>query len=398
MIEEHENENEAREKDIMEKVRDIANSIHKSISVKVDYPSNHTNKRLPILDTEMWIEEIGVNGTMRHQILYSYYEKDMSSKYLIHKNSALSNQSKINILVNDLVRVMKNTSLRVNGEEKRTNIQHYMNKMQFSGYEKDERIKVYKRAKKIFEGRIEKSEVYPHKNKFSKIKEQTREKLQQKKAWYAKRKYKSVFYVDTTPNNHLAKQCQQILDKCEVPIKVMEKTGESIKKLLVKSNPFKDKDKNCNDQRCAVCLSDSKINCRARDVVYENYCEHHLTCQGKYDGETAHPIKERFKEHLDDYRLRPQTSAMHEHSVEKHDGQKVNFKVKILGVCPGDALLRQCMEAVSIRDTKPIMNGREEWGTTNNKQHQTNKPNTLKKTKDTVIPNANVNENTMTSL
>ena len=48
-----------------------------------------------------------------------------------------------------------------------------------------------------------------------------------------------VFDVDATPNSHLAKQCQQVLDKCDVPIKVIEKTGEAICNLLVKSNPFK---------------------------------------------------------------------------------------------------------------------------------------------------------------
>ena len=38
-------------KKIMEKLQDVANSIHESISVKVDYPSNHENQRLPILAT-----------------------------------------------------------------------------------------------------------------------------------------------------------------------------------------------------------------------------------------------------------------------------------------------------------------------------------------------------------
>ena len=87
-IDESEVDKEAKERRIMERIKLIANSIHKSISVKVDYPSNHPNKRLPILDTEMWIEKIEVNGVMKHQILYSYYEKEMSSKYLIHKTSA----------------------------------------------------------------------------------------------------------------------------------------------------------------------------------------------------------------------------------------------------------------------------------------------------------------------
>ena len=144
----------------------------------------------------------------------------------------------------------------------------------------------------------------------------------------------------------------------------------------------------CNDPKCNVCLSGCKINRRARDVVYENYCEYYPTCQGKYDGETADSIKERFKEHLDDYRLRRQKSSMHAHSVEKHNGEKVNFKVRVLGVCSGDALLRQCMEAVVIRDTKPTMDGREEWGTTNNSmQHRTKQSITLNKKRQIATSN-----------
>ena len=54
---------------------------------------------------------------------------------------------------------------------------------------------------------------------------------------------------------------------------------------------------------------------------------------------------------------------MRKHEEEKHEGEHVEFKVRILGSCPGDALLRQCMEAVVIRDKKPSMNGRAEWGT-----------------------------------
>ena len=46
----------------------------------------------------------------------------------------------------------------------------------------------------------------------------------------------------------------------------------------------------------------------------------------------------------------------------------MEFKVKILGSCPGDALLRQCMEAVSIRQECPSLNGRAEWGAGNGKQ------------------------------
>ena len=85
----------------------------------------------------------------------------MLSKYLIHKKSALSNQSKINLLINDLVRVMKNTSLKVGDDEMQSNLQHFMNKMQFSRYKKDKRIKVYQKAKRSFEENLRTSEIYP---------------------------------------------------------------------------------------------------------------------------------------------------------------------------------------------------------------------------------------------
>jgi hypothetical protein len=194
----------------------------------------------------------------------------------------------------------------------------------------------------------------------------TREKVQQKKTWFKNGKYKSVFYIDATKDGQLAKECQKILNRCEVPIKVMEKTGDSIKRLLTKSNPFKMG--NCDDPNCPVCLRECGINCRANGVVYQNYCVHHETCDGRYTGETADIIKGRFTEHLDDARLRPNSSAMRKHAVEKHNGESVEFKVKILGSCPGDALLRQCMESVSIRDENPQLNERAEWGAGNGNQ------------------------------
>ena len=97
---------------------------------------------MPILDTKMWLDEVEVRGMMRHQMLYTYYEKEMSNKYVLHKESAISRGSKINILVNELLRVMRNTSLRVQQQERNKHVQHFINKMQFSGYDQEERVQV----------------------------------------------------------------------------------------------------------------------------------------------------------------------------------------------------------------------------------------------------------------
>ena len=292
----------------------------------------------------------------------------MSSKHVLHKESAISRGSKINILVNELLRVMRNTSLRVQQEEKDKHIQHFINKMQFSGYNQEDRVQVYQKAKRKFEEKTRGREVYPHVDKATRMKESTREKVQKRKEWFKQGKYKGVFYVDATPGGSLAKECQKVLDRCDIPIKTMEKTGDSIKKLLTKSNPFKPN--NCGDPSCPVCTRDCKINCRSSDVVYQNYCVHRDSCGGEYDGETSDIIRDRFKEHLDDARLRPETSYMQKHIEEHHNGEQVEFKVKILGSCPGDAMLRQCMEAVMIRDKNPSMNSRAEWGTRRGRQRR----------------------------
>ena len=97
---------------------------------------------MPILDTKMWLEELEIGGEKKHQILYSYYEKAMSSKHVLHKESAISRGSKVNILVNELLRVMRNTSLRVQQQERDKHIQHFINKMQFSGYNQEDRMQV----------------------------------------------------------------------------------------------------------------------------------------------------------------------------------------------------------------------------------------------------------------
>ena len=88
---------------------------------------------MPILNTKMWLEEVEAIGIMRHQILYSYYEKEMPSKHLLHRKSAISRGSKINILVNELLRVMRNTWVPQQERDKLE--QHFINKMQFSRYD-----------------------------------------------------------------------------------------------------------------------------------------------------------------------------------------------------------------------------------------------------------------------
>ena len=119
-------ESENKEKETMNKIKEIGNTIHPTIQIKVDYPSNNENNRLPVLDTEQWIETVTINGIEKPQILHSHYMKPMSNKYVVHKESAMSQKSKINILTADLIRIMRNISELCKPEEREIKIQHYI--------------------------------------------------------------------------------------------------------------------------------------------------------------------------------------------------------------------------------------------------------------------------------
>ena len=135
----------------MKNVQQIANTIHPSISVTIDFPLNNKNGRLPVLDLEMWIEKVNIDNENKHQILHSHYMKPISSKHVKNKTSALTLQSKMNILVADLLRIMRNISPSCNKTERTIHNQHFLHRMQYSGYNMNDRISVYRRAMKKYE-------------------------------------------------------------------------------------------------------------------------------------------------------------------------------------------------------------------------------------------------------
>ena len=106
---------------------------------------------MPFLDLELWIGMVEVDGSMKQQILYFHYMKPMANKYILNNRSALSATTKNNILVADLVRIMRNVSLQCPESERQKHVQHFIKRMQFLGYHQRERVKAYNKAKRRFE-------------------------------------------------------------------------------------------------------------------------------------------------------------------------------------------------------------------------------------------------------
>ena len=82
--------------------------------------------RLPTLSFECWSENTGV----RH----NYYEKDMRSLVLMHKQSSQSEQFKYIILVNELQRCFHKLDKDMNLEEKIEIVDHYSHQLSNLGY------------------------------------------------------------------------------------------------------------------------------------------------------------------------------------------------------------------------------------------------------------------------
>ena len=64
-----------------------------------------------------------------------------------------------------------------------------------------------------------------------------------------------------------------------------------------------------------------------------------------------------------------QTSFIYDHLCEFHNGEIPLLKIEILGKYPGDPGLRQATEAVSIRRSKPKMNGKKRMNCDQEQRH-----------------------------
>jgi type III secretory pathway component EscV len=153
---------------------------------------------------------------------------------------------------------------------------------------------------------------------------------------------KAVLYVPYTPNSELAKELRKVEEVMEkmsgMRMKVVEKAGIQLKRILVKTNPWAGTD--CQREDCLVCLTRQETGegrgktCSKRNILYETWFE---TCQDrdkqkameegrdpeniplhKYIGESSRSSYLRGKNHIDDARLMSSGSHMLKHFLDQH--------------------------------------------------------------------------------
>ena len=347
---------EEAEEETVVKIREIADGIATFIQMKEDASHRHQDKKLPLLDVKVWI---GKDKIGRYKILHEHYMKEVASRALIWSTSAHGQTMKENVMVNEVLRVLRNCSEHLEWEMVAKHLTYFMRRMQFSGYDQKTRHKVLTRALEKHTVRQESKVKSGRERGIGRAVIRTKRGSSKKHEWYRQKgKYDTFMMIDPTPGGELKKQIQRAARKNKVKVKVIERVGTTVKRLLQRSRPFRRN--KCTRTDCIPCKTDSEIDCRTRGCAYSIVCEE---CERIYRGQTGRSIYERCKEHEDDYKNQMDKCPIWRHSILCHDKQRFSYKIRIEGKCFGKPSRRLITESVLIDElsAEQTMNSKKEW-------------------------------------
>ena len=355
----------------------IGNSIDASIKLETDSPSKHRDGKMPLLDVKVWIEESKEknqteeeNNSERNNegnsrsIMYEHYRKEMASKMTIHARSAIPHKQQQNILTQEVIRILKNCSQALPWETKVKHLEDLSLRMQYSGHNKQMRKTVVNSGLSAYR-KMEENQakgITPlHRKRQWKSKEREKMKRVKKETWYQKGGYESTIFIPATPDGELRKRMQRKISETDMRIKVIEKTGNTLRRNLHKTSITGKTE--CDDVKCPICTTSKKKGmCRKEGVTYEIEC---CKCGDKYIGETGRSARARTLEHMNDLRMKKESSVLWRHCREEHNGETESFKCNVRSVYGQDATLRQIAEAVDIRREGARINNKTEWNNIN---------------------------------
>ena len=343
-------------------IKSIGNEIHKSIQLTCDTPSANEDGKVPILDLKCWIGK-GRDG--RQYVLHEHYMKKMSSRLVLHRQAAMSIRSKRTILTQQCLRIILNCSEELEDEVRNGHLSYFMARMQASGYDQEFRLEVLKSAKKAYEKLKEREReggVLHRPRNLQRI-SRKKEKKEKKKSWYDNEKYEAVMFVPATPGSELQLKLQETVNKTSIKMKIVERAGKKIVRMLQRNDPFKTK--RCpRPGRCLVCSGSKPGGCRDNGVTYRINCED--DCEFEYTGQTNQNGYTRGERHMQEYRQHYEKSALWKHSANEHNGDQRRFQMEIVDRVRNDATKRQILEAIRMQriPEEHQMNSKSEWRTT----------------------------------
>ena len=114
-----------------ELIRQSLNLIYPFLNFTIESEEDFPDRRLPTLDFKLWVREDNV-------VLFTFFEKPTSSNQMLHRNTALSENTKMATLNAEVVRRMLNVSEELPIEERVQVLDRVAQKLTNSGYNKNE--------------------------------------------------------------------------------------------------------------------------------------------------------------------------------------------------------------------------------------------------------------------
>ena len=329
---------------------EIANSVCDFIKVTVDCPSLHSDGFMPILDTQVKIQD--------NKCIYKFYKKKVANPLLMLESSAMPRKVKRNTLVQEGIRRLRNTSRELPWSVKAEILSEFSHKMMLSGYNEKFRLEIIQSAVRGYDRQCDASDrgIKPlYRPREFQAEERRKSKLLSKTSWY--RPASAVCFIPATPGAELSNIIQNIVteesSRLGLTAKIIETGGKSLKQHLVRQDLT-----GCFYPDCYLCECGDKGASHTRSGAhYSGIC---LICkdnnkQARYDGETGKSAYYRSTiGHKKDIIDKNEKNAFAKHLINFHPdkvGDTAAFKLKVESTHK-KCLERQVSEGIHIVNSK----------------------------------------------
>ena len=140
----------AADKRTMTEMLKMGNTLHPMIQLTGDCPSSNDTGKMPLLDTQVWVEG--------NKVLYEHYRKPVANPLVMLQMSAMPGDMKRTVLTQEVVRVRKNISLELPWETTVRHLNDFSERMRLSGYDESYRYQVIKSGVEGFDKMLKEQE------------------------------------------------------------------------------------------------------------------------------------------------------------------------------------------------------------------------------------------------
>jgi hypothetical protein len=267
----------------------IANSVCPEIQMTFDVPSLHKNKKLPVLDLDIWI---GMSESGHQTVRHTFYKKSVSSPYTILERSAISASVKRNTHLQEALRRMKCCDSSAPWIDRAFHLSGWCNMLRISGYNVRYRFNILKGAILRYEEMRRLESVGEIENYYRNRKQMTQATIMKggkasASTWFMRGETTSVLGTAATPASSLRDKLQEMLNTIPVAgggrTKAIEASGAPIYLGLKKTDPFASEGCDYGDPECIV---DSKTSCSSMAACYRIVCSM-CECEGNSTNTTV---------------------------------------------------------------------------------------------------------------